>query len=87
MYLLPVRSLWGIAKAFGHGRDKGYERDSWKHARDDWRDAYTSAAMRHVCAIMDGEATDPDSGLPHAYHLGATALILIWHHDEDQAGG
>jgi len=83
MHLLPVRSLWGIARAFGHGRAKGYERDSWRRAREDWRDAYASAAMRHLCAVMDGEVIDPESGLPHVYHLGATVLILIWHHDED----
>jgi len=88
VHLLPARALLRVAEAFGHGVAKGYGRDSWKHAREDWRDVYAGAAFRHLAAILDGERLDDGpggSGLPHAWHLGACALILIWHDDREGA--
>lgn len=54
-----------------------------KYSRENWRGGirYTrliGAAVRHTFAILRGEDTDPESGLPHAAHLGCCAMFLIW---------
>jgi hypothetical protein len=54
-----------------------------KYAAHNWRGGirYTrliAASMRHALAILRGENTDPESGLPHAAHLGCCAMFLIW---------
>ncbi len=42
-----------------------------------------NALGRHADAIASGEWCDPESGLPHAYHVAANAAILI---DADTCG-
>jgi hypothetical protein len=54
-----------------------------KYSAHNWRGGirYTrliGAAIRHSFAILTGEDTDPESGLPHAAHLGCCAMFLIW---------
>ena len=54
-----------------------------KYAAHNWRGGIRftrllGAAMRHTLAILKGEDNDPESGLPHAAHLGCCAVFLIW---------
>jgi len=54
-----------------------------KYAEHNWRGGIRftrllGAAMRHTLAILKGEDNDPESGLPHAAHLGCCAVFLIW---------
>ena len=62
-----------------------------KYAAHNWRGgiAYSrliGAALRHLLAIMRGEDTDPESGLPHTAHLSCCVMFLHWMmiHRKDQ---
>lgn len=55
-----------------------------KYADNNWRKGFKwsrliGAAMRHLTAIMDGEDTDPESGLPHVDHLACCVMFLSEH--------
>jgi hypothetical protein len=69
-----------IARVMGHGAEK-YGIGNWQTATwdDHARVEYESAMMRHLYADATGEATDPDSGLPHKAHAAASAMIIEWH--------
>lgn len=60
-----------------------------KYGRANWRvsgvraSIYFDAASRHLNAWFEGEAADPDSGLPHLAHALACLAILV---DADAAG-
>lgn len=54
-----------------------------KYAANNWRNGiHTSriiaSSYRHLGAINKGEEIDPESGLPHAYHLACNAMFLAW---------
>jgi hypothetical protein len=74
----------GIARAFADGCKPGkYLPWNWQ---DDpsRRDDYAGATFRHACAEhgsfgAEPQATDPDSGLPHSWHLGASVWIWLEH--------
>jgi len=38
-------------------------------------EVYRAAMMRHFLAIQAGELIDPESNLPHIYHMAADAVI------------
>jgi hypothetical protein len=60
-----------------------------KYGRANWRvsgvraSVYFDAACRHLNAWFEGEAADPDSGLPHLSHALACLAILV---DAEAAG-
>ncbi|WP_296125425.1 dATP/dGTP diphosphohydrolase domain-containing protein [Pseudomonas sp. Ga0074129] len=60
-----------------------------KYGRANWRvsgvraSIYFDAASRHLNAWFEGEAVDPDSGLPHLSHALACLAILV---DAEAAG-
>jgi hypothetical protein len=52
-----------------------------KYAAHNWRAGISysrliAAALRHTQAILRGEDTDPESGLPHVDHLGCCWMFL-----------
>ena len=71
--LLDPLALEGIAKVLGFG--------AVKYAAHNWRGGISysrliGAALRHLFAIIRGEDTDPESGLPHVDHLGCCWMFL-----------
>jgi len=55
-----------------------YTRGEWK---GDSNTRYTQFSIvdsmnRHLMASMNGEKTDPESGLDHLYHVAVNALML-----------
>lgn len=71
-----AEALLGLARALEYGRHK-YSSHTWRNAAPgEWRARYASASIRHAAAIARGEDIDPESGLPHADHMLATAFIL-----------
>lgn len=74
--LLPFKQVVLVIRAFEYGVTK-YGRDSWKTLRDGEDETmYVDACFRHLTCWRD---TDEESGLPHLAHVGANALILLWH--------
>lgn len=66
-------ALLGITKVLEFGAKK-YARGNWKLCNDTSR--YRKALLRHFLALQNGELTDPETGLPHVYHIGCNALFL-----------
>lgn len=73
--LLDPYALEQIALVLEFGRKK-YAAHNWRGGIRFTR--LIGAAIRHTFAILRGEDNDPESGLPHAAHLGCCAMFLIW---------
>ena len=63
--LIPPRALEGLVKVLTFGANK-YTSNGWKTVE---KERYIAAAMRHFEAYRLGELNDPESGLPHMYHV------------------
>lgn len=74
-HLFPFESAEEIVKVLEFGAKK-YDAHNWRKGFDYSR--VTSAACRHLFAIMRGEKHDHESGLLHAAHLGCCVLFLIF---------
>lgn len=68
--------LEGVLKVLEFGAKK-YKADSWQQVPDGER-RYTEALIRHQVAIAKGEFLDPESGLPHAWHVACNAIFIAW---------
>ncbi len=75
IHLIPVESLFEIAKVLEFGKQK-YGEHNWKNGIQNSR--LYSATMRHMMKWMKGEDIDPESNLPHLAHAGTNILMLIW---------
>lgn len=67
-----LRTLGAI---LGFGAKK-YKADSWRsvpHAVS----RYEAAAMRHILAHTEGEANDPESGMPHLAHAICNLMFVM----------
>jgi len=71
--LLDPAYLTGVAEVLTFGANK-YAAHNWRHGIHYSR--LIAAAYRHLGAINAGEDLDPESNLPHAYHLGCCVMFL-----------
>ena len=78
--LVPWRAVDEVVKVLMFGAAK-YQRDNWKHVSNGKR-RYSSAAYRHINAMMEGEWRDVESGLPHAAHAVCCLIFILWLGDE-----
>lgn len=74
MQLLSVPAMREIAKVMTFGAQK-YAPNAWRDGME-WSRLY-GAALRHLTAHMEGEDTDPESGLSHLAHLGCCVMFLL----------
>lgn len=65
-------AISGVASVSAFGASK-YAWQGWRHVSNGI-DRYTDAMVRHLIAEGKGEALDPESGLPHAWHVAWNAL-------------
>ena len=75
LYLLPPKSILEVGKVLTYGADK-YDAENWRKV-DDLQNRYTSAALRHIFAHIDGEADDPETGLSHLAHAMCCLLFKL----------
>lgn len=75
--LLPMQAVWGIIEVLEHGSAK-YEDHNWIKVEDPCT-RYADAMLRHLAALERGDQLDPDSDLPHAWHMACSAIMLGWH--------
>ncbi len=73
MALLDSNYLEGVASVLGFGAKK-YAAHNWRKGIHVSR--LISSLYRHLGAINKGENIDPESGLPHVYHLGCNTMFL-----------
>ena len=74
MGLIPQASLKEVAKVLEFGAKK-YARHNWRLGMDYSR--LYDAAYRHIGAFIEGEDTDPETGLSHIAHATCCMLFLL----------
>ena len=74
--LIDAEMLEGLAKVLTFGSKK-YSDDNWKKV-EDGQARYYSALLRHLEASRKGEKIDPETGLPHAFHVMANCMFYGW---------
>jgi len=68
-------AITGVCEVATFGANK-YKRSSWQSVPNAIQ-RYTDAMMRHQLAKGRGETIDPESGLPHSYHIACNGLAII----------
>lgn len=71
--LLDPVALAGICAVLSFGAKK-YQAHNWRGGISYSR--LLAALLRHAFAILRGEYTDPESGLPHIDHVGCCWMFL-----------
>lgn len=71
--LLDPVALEGVAAVLAFGAKK-YAAHNWRGGLSYSR--LIAALLRHTFAILRGERTDPESGLPHIDHVGCCWMFL-----------
>lgn len=72
--LVPASLVWAVAAVRMFGTAKYGSPDNWKPVEPN---RYWDAMYRHLLAALGGEKNDPESGLPHLWHLATNAAFLI----------
>lgn len=80
--LVPTSLIKAVAVIRGYGCNKYPDGgpDNWKQVEPE---RYKDALYRHWLAYLDGEANDPESGLPHLWHCACNAAFLIEMEDKE----
>ncbi len=73
--LVPPALMIYVSKVMALGAEK-YGPYNWREKKVR-HSIYLEAAMRHILAVLDGEDSDPESGLPHEAHAAACMTILL----------
>ena len=80
--LVPAAIVWAIGKVREYGCKKYKDPDNWKRVE---AQRYWEAVLRHTLAAWrDFRAIDPESGLPHLWHIATNIAFLIeleWGHE------
>lgn len=73
--LCPVSLIEAVTAVRMYGAEKYGDPDNWKRVEPQ---RYREALYRHWLAYLKNpEACDPESGLPHLWHLACNAAFLI----------
>lgn len=73
--LVPPAALLYMSRVMALGAEK-YGPYNWR-TKKIRRTVYLEAAMRHIVQALDGEDTDPESGMPHEAHAATCMGILL----------
>lgn len=72
--MCPVSLIFAVTAIREYGTSKYHAPDNWKLVEPQ---RYRDAAYRHWLAYLDGQKLDPESGLPHLWHLACNIAFLI----------
>lgn len=78
LHLVPTSLKEAVARVFEYGMTREqnpYPENNWRRGMS-WSTVIDSL-MRHTEAYNSGEDLDPDSGLPHPYHMACNVAMLI----------
>lgn len=78
--LLPIREVEEVVEVLTAGANK-YAPNNWQHV-DNAIERYYAAAMRHLSAYRQGEATDTDDDLSHLSHAICNLIFLLYFQNE-----
>ena len=73
--LIDAEFLEGLGHVLRFGANK-YDAHNWRGGINYSR--LIAAAYRHLGAINKGEDIDPESNMPHVYHLACCTMFLAW---------
>lgn len=71
--MIPTKAILGIAEVLTFGARK-YKPNNWRKCEDCSR--YLAAMWRHIFAFVNGEDTDPETGLHHMYHAMTNMVFM-----------
>ena len=74
MDLVPEDASMAIAAVLTYGARKY---DAWNWAKGMSSSRLSAALRRHLAAYELGEENDPESGLPHLWHIGCCSMMMI----------
>ena len=66
--------VMAVAKIREYGCQKYTDPENWKQVEPQ---RYKDALYRHLLAYLRGERNDPESGLPHLWHMACNIAFLI----------
>lgn len=72
--LVPPSLILAVAAIRGYGATKYGSDDNWKQVESQ---RYRDALYRRWLAYLEGEVNDPESGLPHLWHIATNVAFLI----------
>lgn len=72
--LTPPSLVMAVANVSEYGRKKYGEGETWREVEVA---RYRNALYRHWLAYLDGEQYDPESGMPHMWHVAWNASAII----------
>ena len=78
--LLPPEAIRAMGEVLTYGAAK-YGPNNWRGVE---AGRYEAALLRHWLAWREGEACDPESGLPHLWHVLCNAAFLVALEDEQE---
>lgn len=69
------RALLGIGQCIAFGTKKYPKPDNWSLV-EDGLNRYTDSLMRHLLKMFAGQEIDPETNLPHIFHVCWNALAI-----------
>ncbi|MDD3307723.1 MAG: DUF5664 domain-containing protein [Acetobacterium sp.] len=72
--LVPVSLINAVTEIREYGCKKYSSPDNWLSVEPQ---RYRDALYRHWLAYLEGEVSDPESGLPHIWHVACNVAFLI----------
>lgn len=72
--LVPVSLIEAVTAIREYGCRKYHDPENWRQVAPQ---RYRDALYRHWLAYLRGEKTDPESGLPHLWHMACNLAFLI----------
>lgn len=78
--LVPVEVLEAVSTVLYKSSIEGggkYEKHNWK--KGDKYSTPLDSLLRHAYKLSAGETNDPESGLPHSWHIACNAAFLVYY--------
>ena len=72
--LVPPSLILAVAAVREYGTAKYHDPENWRQVEPQ---RYKDALFRHLLAYLQGEEYDPESGLPHTWHMATNLAFLI----------
>lgn len=78
---VPPALIRGVMGVRGYGTKKYKDPDNWRRVE---AQRYWDALLRHALAAWDNwKAVDPESGMPHLWHIACNAGFLMQYMEEE----